>query len=70
MNTTKKIRSQNIIQLLTVIIAVVGINIVGQFYFGRFDLTSEKRFSVAPETKDIIENIDDYIFIKVPPTFR
>jgi len=76
MNTTKKIRSQNIIQLLTVIIAVVGINIIGQFYFGRFDLTSEKRFSVVPETKKIIENIDDYIYIKVylegdlPPSFK
>ncbi len=76
MITTKNIRNQNIIQLLTVIIVIIGFNIIGQFYFGRFDLTTEKRFTVAPETKDIIKNIDDYIYIKVylegdlPPNFK
>jgi len=76
MITTKKIRSQNIVQIITVLIAIIGINIIGQFYFGRFDLTTEKRFSVAPETKEIIKEIDDYIYIKVylkgdlPPSFK
>jgi len=65
MITSKNIRNQNIIQFITVLAIIVSINIISQFYFGRFDLTTEKRFSVADETKEIVENIDDYVYIKV-----
>ncbi len=76
MMTSKKIRNQNIIQLIAVLAIIVAINIIAQFYFGRFDLTTEKRFSVSPTTKKIVENIDDFVSIKVylkgdlPPNFQ
>lgn len=65
MLTAKKIRKQNLIQLFSVIFGVIAINILAQYYFGRFDLTTEKRFSVSPTTKKIVENLDDIIYFKV-----
>jgi len=56
---------QNMIQLLSLIVAIIGINIIAQFYFGRYDLTTEKRYSVSETTKGIIENIDDIVYVKV-----
>ena len=53
------------IQLLSLIVAIIGINIIAQFYFGRYDLTTEKRYSVSETTKGIIENIDDIVYVKV-----
>ncbi len=56
---------QNMVQLLSLIVAIIGINIIAQFYFGRYDLTTEKRYSVSETTKGIIENIDDIVYVKV-----
>ncbi|MCK5846291.1 MAG: gliding motility-associated ABC transporter substrate-binding protein GldG [Bacteroidales bacterium] len=65
MKTSKNIKIQNTIQLLSLIVAIVGINIISQFYFGRYDLTSEKRYSISETTKGIIENIDDIVYVRV-----
>ncbi len=63
--TTKKIRQQHYIQLIAVVFGLIAINTLAQFYFGRFDLTTEKRFSVSQTTKDIVSNLDDIIYFKV-----
>lgn len=76
MITSKKIRSQNIFQLAAIIIGIIAINVISQYYFGRFDLTTEKRFSVSPTTEKIVEELDDFIYFKVyldgdlPPGFK
>lgn len=63
--TAKKVKQQNFIQLFAIIFGVIALNILAQFYFGRFDLTTEKRFSVSKTTTDIVENLDDFIYFKV-----
>ena len=65
MMTSKDIKIQNSVQLLSLIIAIIGINIIAQFYFGRFDLTSEKRYSISDATMEVVENIDDIVYVKV-----
>ena len=65
MITSKQIKMQNIVQLLSLIIAIIGINIIGHYYFGRYDLTTEKRYSISETTKDIITNIDDIVYVKI-----
>ena len=76
MMTSKKIRTQNIFQLIAVVAGLVAVNIIGQFHFGRYDLTTEKRFSMSSSTKEIVENLDDFIYLKVylegdlPPNFK
>jgi len=45
-------------------------------HFTRFDLTSEKRYSLAPATKKVLRKLDDVMFFKVylsgdlPPLFN
>lgn len=65
MMTSKNIKIQNSIQIIALIVVVVAINIISQFYFGRFDLTSEKRYSVSDATKEVVENINDIVYVKI-----
>ena len=41
------------------------INIIGLRFFTRLDLTSEKRYSLSNETKNLLKNIDDIVYFKV-----
>ena len=52
-------------QFVLGLIILVLINIIGSYQFGRIDLTSEKRFSLSEPTKDLINNLDDIIYVKV-----
>ena len=38
---------------------------MASFYFKRFDLTSEKRYTLASSTKNLLENLDDEVYLKV-----
>lgn len=61
----KNIRRQNYLQLLLVIVIVIVVNIVGDVWFTRFDLTSEKRYTLSPSTKTILTNLNDIVFFRV-----
>ncbi|MCF8330971.1 MAG: gliding motility-associated ABC transporter substrate-binding protein GldG [Bacteroidales bacterium] len=65
MSKKKDIRRQNIIQLLLGLVIIVLINIIGQYYFTRFDLTSEKKYTLSETTKKIVRSFDDYVTFKV-----
>ena len=47
------------------IVIVLLVNYVGSFAFERFDLTSEKRYTLSETSKDLADNIDDIIYVKV-----
>lgn len=72
----RSLKSQNIIQLILLLILLVGINVVASFVFTRFDLTSEKRFTLSPATKNLVKSVDDIVYVKVyldgdfPPAFK
>ncbi len=72
----RSLKSQNIIQLILLLILLVGINVVASFVFTRFDLTSEKRFTLSPATKNLVNSVDDIVYVKVyldgdfPPAFK
>ena len=46
-----------------VILLIAAILVVAHFFWFRFDLTQEKRFSIAPQTKELIKNLDTPITI-------
>lgn len=50
---------------LGIAIALVLLNIIGNFVFHRFDLTSDKRYTLSTATKNILANVDEPIFIDV-----
>lgn len=61
----KNIKKNNITQLILSLLIVVLINIIGSFIFTRFDLTSEKRYSLSPATRTMLKNLDDIVYFKV-----
>ena len=64
-NQKRNIKRQYFIQLLLVIVAIVVVNIISNFLFTRFDLTSEKRYTLSPSTKEILKNLDDIAYFRV-----
>ena len=57
-------RSQWVSFIITAAIVVL-LNVIGSFVFTRFDLTSEKRYTLSPTTKEILGKLDDYVYFKV-----
>ncbi|MCB0488322.1 MAG: gliding motility-associated ABC transporter substrate-binding protein GldG [Cyclobacteriaceae bacterium] len=41
------------------------VNLASQYYFFRLDLTEEKRYSIKAPTQDLLESLDDDVFIEV-----
>lgn len=60
-----KQKTKDITTLLLVIAAIIMINFIGTYFFKRFDLTSEKRYTLNQKTIDLIRNLDDGVYIKV-----
>jgi ABC-2 type transport system permease protein len=61
----KNIKKQNLFQLLIVIAVIAAANIAGSVWYTRFDLTSEKRYTLSKSTVEILKNLDDIVFFKV-----
>jgi ABC-2 type transport system permease protein len=61
----KNIKRRNLLQLLFVIVIVAAVNIIGSVWFTRFDLTSEKRYTLSESTIKILRNLDDIVYFKV-----
>ncbi len=72
----RQLKKQSLIQLVLALAILVFINVIAAFVFTRFDLTSEKRFSLAPSSKEILKNLNDVIYVKIyldgdlPPGFK
>jgi len=47
------------------LVLVILFNIVASFYFFRFDLTEEKRYTIQPQSKTILKNLEDVVFVEV-----
>ena len=57
-----KIRNQ---RSLLFIICLLALTIVSYFYFFRIDLTSDKRYSIADQTKNLMAKIDSPLEVVV-----
>ncbi len=61
----KSVKSRHITQLLATFVILLLLNYAGSYYFKRFDLTSEKRYTLNAETVDMLKNLDDHVYMKV-----
>lgn len=65
---TQKIKGgmqRSIIQLL-LYVAIIGLlNFIASFFFSRFDLTSDKRYTLSPATKEMLGKLDDIVYFKI-----
>ena len=58
-------KSISLTQFVIALVILVLLNWLNNFVFHRFDLTSEKRYSLSPATKDLLKNLDDVVLVKV-----
>jgi ABC-2 type transport system permease protein len=58
-------KQKDILMLAALLVIVVLINFIGSLAFKRFDLTREKRYTIAESTKKLLGELDDVIYLKV-----
>ncbi len=54
-----------LIPLLSVLLIVVAVQFFGQQWFVRLDMTADKRYSLTPATKRMLQNLDDVVYFRV-----
>jgi ABC-2 type transport system permease protein len=62
---TQKLRRSNLTALALGLVIIILVNIISGRVFTRFDLTSEKRFTLSEATKDMLAQIDDLVYFRV-----
>lgn len=77
MNDKKNsIKQRDISVFIVLVISLFIINFIFSYYFFRIDLTSEKRYTLSPFTKDFLKKLDDIVYFKIylsgelPPEFN
>jgi ABC-2 type transport system permease protein len=58
-------KRKDITTLVMLLIIVILLNFTGSYFFKRFDLTSEKRYTLSNSTRDLLNNLEDGVYIKV-----
>lgn len=72
----KENKSKALKQLGIVILAIIVINLISNFFFKRFDLTQDKRYTLSETTLNIIKDVESPLYIEVylegnfPPEFK
>ncbi|MFH2142594.1 MAG: gliding motility-associated ABC transporter substrate-binding protein GldG [Bacteroidota bacterium] len=61
----KKIKKRTYFNLLLWLLVIIFSNIIASYIYTRIDLTSEKRYTLSKTTVEMLENLDDVIYIEV-----
>ena len=51
--------------IITIILSVIIINVIFSYINLNFDLTNDKRYTISEESKKVLKNLDDKIYIKI-----
>lgn len=58
-------KRKDIVGFLIALLVIILINFIGTKLFHRFDLTTEKRYSLSQQTIDLISQLQDDVFVSV-----
>ncbi|MCK4852721.1 MAG: gliding motility-associated ABC transporter substrate-binding protein GldG [Bacteroidales bacterium] len=61
----KQLKRIHIVQLIITLFIILLINFISSLVFHRFDLTTEKRYSLSEETRSILKELDELVYIRV-----
>ena len=61
----KNIRRQNILGIIAVVLVLVFANVISSYIFTRFDLTTEKRYTLSDSTKKMLKELDEQVLFRV-----
>ncbi|MCB0455120.1 MAG: gliding motility-associated ABC transporter substrate-binding protein GldG [Aequorivita sp.] len=56
---------KNIVSLAVLIGGLILLNVIGNYFYKRFDLTQDKRFTLSKEAKEIVDNVNSPIIVDV-----
>lgn len=62
---TRNIRRQNLLGIAAVVAVIVFVNVISSYLFTRFDLTSEKRYTLSKSTKEMLKEVDEEVLFRV-----
>jgi ABC-2 type transport system permease protein len=62
---TKNIKRDNLLKFGSILMLIIGLNIIFSFFFTRLDLTVEKRYTLSHSTKTLLKNLEDILYVKV-----
>ncbi|WP_029036972.1 gliding motility-associated ABC transporter substrate-binding protein GldG [Salinimicrobium xinjiangense] len=71
-----RLQKSHFTQVLILLVALIIINVLAHFFYGRFDLTADKRYTLSPASENIVELAEAPLIIDVflegefPPEFR
>ncbi|MEW6469670.1 MAG: gliding motility-associated ABC transporter substrate-binding protein GldG [Bacteroidota bacterium] len=63
--TGKRNKRRDLVQLALIIAIIFLLNFVSQRFFMRFDLTTEKKFTLNEKTTELLQNLDDIVYFRV-----
>ncbi|GAB4204022.1 MAG: gliding motility-associated ABC transporter substrate-binding protein GldG [Bacteroidia bacterium] len=75
-NSMQSTKNKDIAFFIFVAVTLFILNFIFGFYFFRVDLTSEKRYTLSPYTKEFLKKLDDIVYFKIylsgelPPEFN
>ncbi len=61
----KNIKRNQWLQLILVLVIIVFANLLSNMIFTRFDLTSEKRYTLSDASKEILTGLDDIVYFRI-----
>ena len=64
-NERKNLKKNQLISFGIILTVIIAVNIIASFVYTRFDLTSEKRYTLSDTSKEILKNLDDYVYFRV-----
>src|SRR3954462_2384941 len=62
---TNRNKKRDLTALGLAVIILMLLNFVGSFVFHRFDLTTEKRYTLSDATKKLLGKLNDVVYVKV-----
>ena len=64
-NERRNLKKNQLISFAITLVVIIVVNIISSFVYTRFDLTSEKRYTLTDTSKEILKNLDDYVYFRV-----
>jgi len=62
---TKGLKSQALLRLTLLSGILILLNVISSFWFTRIDLTEDRRFTLSPASRKLVEGLKDVVFIRV-----
>lgn len=60
-----RVKRPRLIEFGALIVIAILLNIMGQFLFGRIDLTAEKRYTLSKSTKEMLKKVDEPVLFRI-----